>query len=155
MEHELPIPLSMKARRVPIPLNFKHPVSTNTVLAGLFKALANGGRGSSNGNIASAATESEECTHRIVCSRLISHEIFEHVSCPSLCDFYIPAISQNASRGRLFMDPGRWDAPLLLQEPPQPVSDRRASLPAMASACSVSSDTSGPTQDISHRLELQ
>ena len=53
------------------------------------------------------------------------------------------------------MDPGRWDAPPLLQEPPQPVSDRRASVPAMASAHSMSSDTLGPTQDISRRLELQ
>ena len=40
-EKELPIPPSMKARRAPIPLDFKHPVSTNTVPAGLFKALAN------------------------------------------------------------------------------------------------------------------
>ncbi|KAH9017168.1 hypothetical protein EDB84DRAFT_1442876 [Lactarius hengduanensis] len=38
-EHELPIPLLMKARRAPIPLDFKHPISTNTVPVGLFKAL--------------------------------------------------------------------------------------------------------------------
>ena len=53
------------------------------------------------------------------------------------------------------MDPGRWDAPPLLQEPPQLVSDCRTFLPVMASAHSVSSDTLGPTQDISRRLELQ
>ena len=35
------------------------------------------------------------------------------------------------------------------------MSDRRASLLAMASVRSMSSDTSGPTQDISRRLELQ
>jgi hypothetical protein len=35
------------------------------------------------------------------------------------------------------------------------VSDHCASLPVMASAYSVSSDTSGPTQDISRHLELQ
>ena len=155
MEHELPIPLSMKARRAPIPLDFKHPVSTNTVPAGLFKALANGGSGNGNGNNAIAAKESEERTRRIVRSRLSSREIFEHVSRPSLDDLCVPAISQNTSRGRLVTDPGRWDAPPLLQEPPQPARDRRASLPAMASARSSSSDTSGPTQYISRRLELQ
>ena len=155
MEHELPIPLSMKARRAPIPLDFKHPVSTNTVPAGLFKALANGGSGNGNGNNASAAKESEERTRRIVRSRLSSREIFEHVSRPSLDDLCVPAISQNTSRGRLVTDPGRWDAPPLLQEPPQPARDRRASLPAMASTRSSSSDTSGPTQYISRRLELQ
>ncbi len=35
------------------------------------------------------------------------------------------------------------------------MSDRRASVPAMASAHSSSSGTSGPTQDILHCLELQ
>jgi hypothetical protein len=45
----------------------------------------------------------------------------------------------------------------LLQDPPQPAraSDCRATLPAMASVRSSSSDTSGPTQDISRRLKLQ
>jgi hypothetical protein len=66
MEHKLPIPLSMKAHCAPIPLDFKHPVSTNTVPAGLFKKLANGGSGNGNGNKASAAKESEERTRRIV-----------------------------------------------------------------------------------------
>jgi hypothetical protein len=148
MEHELPIPLSMKARRAPIPLDFKHPVSTNTVPAGLFKALANG---SSNGSNPSPAKESEDRQRR---SRLSSREIFEHVSRPSLDDLCVPAISQNASRGRLVTDPGRWD-PALLQEPPQQARDRRASLPAMASVHSSFSDTSGQPQDISRRLELQ
>jgi hypothetical protein len=41
------------------------------------------------------------------------------------------------------------------QEPPQPARERRASLPAMASVRSSSSDTSGTTQDILRRLELQ
>jgi len=86
MEHELPIPLSMKAHRAPIPLNFKHPVSTNTVSAGLFKKLANGGSGNSNGNKASAAKENKECTRRIMRSRLSSCEIFEYVARPSLDD---------------------------------------------------------------------
>ena len=86
MEHELPILLLMNARFVPIPLDFKHPVSTNTVLAGLFKELANGGSGNSNGNKASAAKENKECTRRIMRSRLSSCEIFEYVARPSLDD---------------------------------------------------------------------
>jgi hypothetical protein len=96
MKHELLILLSMNARRGPIPLDFKHPVSTNTVPAGLFKAFANGGSGSSNDNNASAAKESIERTCRIVRSRLSSCKIFEHVSCPSLDDSCVPVFSQNA-----------------------------------------------------------
>ena len=156
-EHELPIPLSMKARRAPIPLDFKHPVSTNTVPAGLFKALANG-NGSSNGNSnnPSIAGEAEEQrTRRAVRSRLSSREIFEHASRPSLDDLHVPSISHKASRGRLITDPGRWDVPIPLQEPPPPVRDRRASLPVMSSARSSFSDVSVHPQDISRRLELQ
>jgi len=155
MEHELPVPLSMKARRAPIPLDFKHPVSTNTVPAGLFKALASGGGNNGNGNSATAAQESEERSRRIVRSRLSSREIFEHASRPSLDDLCVPAISQNASRGRLVTDPGRWDAPTMLQEPPQQAPDRRASLPAMTSTRSSFSDTSDPPQDTSRHLDLQ
>ena len=44
MEHELPILLSMNTHRAPIPLNFKHPILTNTVPVGLFKALAKWGQ---------------------------------------------------------------------------------------------------------------
>ncbi|KAH9067004.1 hypothetical protein EDB83DRAFT_2542288 [Lactarius deliciosus] len=143
--HELPMPLSMKARRAPIPLDFKHP------------ALANG-NGSSNGhsNTASIAGEAEEQrTRRTVRSRLSSREIFEHASRPSLDDLHVPAISHKASRGRLVTDPGRWDVPAPQQEPPPPVRDRRASLPLMSSARSSFSDTSDNPQDISRRLELQ
>lgn len=153
MEHELPIPLSMKARRAPIPLDFKHPVSTNTVPAGLFKALANGSGTTGNGN--SAAKESEERSRRIARSRLSSREIFEHASRPSLDDLCVPAISQSSSRSRLVTDPGRWDAPTMLQEPPQQVHDRRASLPAMTSTRSSFSDTSDHPQDTLPHIELQ
>jgi hypothetical protein len=155
-EHELPVPLSMRARRAPIPLDFKHPISTNTVPAGLFKALANGGGNSSgNNNNTSAPAETQEISRRTVRSRLSSREIFEHVSRPSLDDLYVPAISQNVSRGRLVTDPGRWDPPALLQEPPQSARDRRASLPAMASARSSFSDSSVHAPNIAYRLELQ
>ena len=155
MDHELPVPLSMKARRAPIPLDFKHPVSTNTVPAGLFKALASGSGNNGNGSNASAAKESEERSRRIVRSRLSSREIFEHASRPSLDDLCVPSISQNVSRGRLVTDPGRWDAPIMSQEPPQQVHDRRASLPAMTSTRSSFSDTSDHPQDISPHLDLQ
>ena len=158
-EHELPFPLSMKARRAPIPLDFKHPVSTNTVPAGLFKALANG-NGSSNGNSNNPSiageVEEQQRTRRAVRSRLGSREIFEHASRPSLDDLHVPAISHKASRGRLITDPGRWDVPAPVQEPSQPVvRDRRASLPVMSSARSSFSDESLYPQDLSRRLELQ
>lgn len=154
--HELPVPLSMRARRAPIPLDFKHPVSTNTVPAGLFKALANGsGSGSGNNNKTSAPAETQECSRRSVRSRLSSREIFEHVSRPSLDDLSVPAISQNVSRGRLITDPGRWDPPALLQEPSQPARDRRASLPVMASAHSSFSDSPVHPTNVAYRLELQ
>ena len=154
-EHELPVPLSMKARRAPIPLDFKHPISTNTVPAGLFKALASGGNTSGNNDNTSAPAETQERSRRTVRSRLNSREIFEHVSRPSLDDLYVPSISQNVSRGRLNTDPGRWDPPALLQEPSQSARDRRASLPAMASARSSFSDSSAHPPSIAHRLELQ
>ena len=155
-EHELPVPLSMRARRAPIPLDFKHPVSTNTVPAGLFKALANGGgNGSGSSNNTSAPAETQESSRRNVRSRLSSREIFEHVSRPSLDDLSVPAISQNVSRGRLVTDPGRWDPPPLLQEPSQSARDRRASLPAMASAHSSFSDSPVHPPNVAYRLELQ
>jgi predicted RecB family endonuclease len=72
-----------------------------------------------------------------------------------LDDLHVPAISHKASRGRLVTDPGRWDLPVPLQEPPQPVRDRRASLPVMSNARSSFSDLSGYPQDLSRRLELQ
>ena len=103
MEHELPllIPLSMKVHRAPIPLDFKHPVSTNTIPAGLFKALASRSSNNGTGNSASAVKESD----KRVRSRLSSREIFEHAPRPSLDDLCVPAISQNASWGRLVTDP--------------------------------------------------
>ena len=107
MEHKLllPIPLSMKVRCAPIPLDFKHPVLTNTVPAGLFKALTSGSSNNSTGNSVSAVKESEKCVRHIVRSRLSSREIFEHAPRPSLDDLCVPAISQNASQGRLVTDP--------------------------------------------------
>ena len=95
MEHELPllIPLSMKVHRAPIPLDFKHPVLTNTVPAGLFKALASGSSNNGTGNSASTVKESEKRACHIVHSQLSSREIFEHAPRPSLDDLCIPTIS--------------------------------------------------------------
>ncbi|KAH9015077.1 hypothetical protein EDB85DRAFT_2156960 [Lactarius pseudohatsudake] len=97
----------MKARRAPTPLEFKHPISTNAVPAGLFKALANG-NGSSNGlsNNASIAGEAEEQrTRRAVRSQLGSRQIFEHASRPSLHD------PRALTHGKLITDPGRYLVP--------------------------------------------
>jgi hypothetical protein len=46
------------------------------------------------------------------------------------------------------MDPSWWDAPPCYR-------NHHASLPMMASVCSLSSDMSGPIQDILRHLELQ
>ncbi|KIP04050.1 hypothetical protein PHLGIDRAFT_211829 [Phlebiopsis gigantea 11061_1 CR5-6] len=93
---ELPFPPTSKPKRAPIPLDFKHPVSSNTVPAGLFKALANA---------------DEERTRRSVRSRLSSRDVFEHSPRPSLDDLAVPTISQRQGNRRLFTDPGVWDGP--------------------------------------------
>ncbi|KAA1475416.1 hypothetical protein DENSPDRAFT_783512 [Dentipellis sp. KUC8613] len=145
-DRELPVPPTMKARRAPIPLDFKHPVSTNTVPAGLFKALANG---------------EDERTRRTVRSRLSSREIFDHVSRPSLDDLNMPAISRSAAaasanaRSRMVTDPGR--QPHFKKDVFSPMVKirRRSSLPALHSgSSSISGDSIGPT-NISRRLEMQ
>ncbi|EJF58554.1 hypothetical protein DICSQDRAFT_149052 [Dichomitus squalens LYAD-421 SS1] len=89
---ELPFPPTSKPKRAPIPLDFKHPVSTNTVPAGLFKALVN--------------NEDGERTRRTVRSRLSSRDIYEHSPRQSLDDLHVPPISQRTGRNRLFTDPG-------------------------------------------------
>ncbi len=88
---ELPFPPTAKPKRAPIPLDFKHPVSTNTVPAGLFKALVNG---------------DDARTRTSVRSGLSSRDIFEHSARPSLDDLSVPTISRRKSRNRLFTDPG-------------------------------------------------
>ncbi|KAH9021894.1 hypothetical protein EDB85DRAFT_2278301 [Lactarius pseudohatsudake] len=68
----------MKARRAPIPLDFKHPISTNTVPVGLFKGLANG-NGSSNGHSENASIAGDPAHRSTTCT--------------------LPAISHKATRG--------------------------------------------------------
>ncbi|PBL01426.1 hypothetical protein ARMGADRAFT_1160623 [Armillaria gallica] len=138
------LPSSSKTKRAPIPLDFKHTVSNNTVPAGLFKALVNNG--------------GEERTRRAVRSRLSSREIFEHVSRPSLDDLSVPAISHKVSRSRLVTDPGHRQA-----SPTEDVfgstrhSRRRSSLPdalhPFPSGSSMS-ETSVINKDLTSRFEL-
>ena len=83
------MPPATKAKRAPIPLDFKHPGSGNTVPAGLFKALINSG---------------EDRTRRNVRSRLNSRETFEHMHRPSMDDNNIVLIAKNPA-GRFVTDP--------------------------------------------------
>ncbi|KAF8266174.1 hypothetical protein EI94DRAFT_1803509 [Lactarius quietus] len=102
--HKLLIPLSMNACRAPISLDFKHPVSANTVPApGLFKALANGDRSrNANSNNTSISGELEEYrTRHAVRHRFGSREIFEQMSRTSLDDLHVLAISQQRINSRL------------------------------------------------------
>ncbi|KAG7450750.1 uncharacterized protein BT62DRAFT_1045593 [Guyanagaster necrorhizus] len=138
------LPSSSKAKRAPIPLDFMHTVSNNTVPAGLFKALVNNG--------------GDERTRRTVRSRLSSREIFDHVSHPSLDDLSVPAISHKVSRSRLVTDPGQRQV-----SPTEDVfgstrhSRRRSSLPdalhPFPSGSSIS-ETSVIHKDLTSRFEL-
>ena len=109
------LPVPPRQKRAPLPLDFTHPISKNTVPAGLFKALANG----------------EADTSRRVRSRLPSRDAFD-LSSPSLDDNHMPTISQKISRPRLVTDPvnsTNGDEPLGSSTPP-PNRRRRSSLPA-------------------------
>ncbi|THG97227.1 hypothetical protein EW026_g4730 [Hermanssonia centrifuga] len=141
---ELPFPPTAKPKRAPIPLDFKHPVSTNTVPAGLFKALV--------------SVDADERTRRSVRSRLSSRDIFEfeHSPRPSLDDLTVPTISQRKLRNRLFTDPGFRDS---LEEPDDVFSPpRRSSLPPRRvlhdEGSSVSELSVGPV-NLSRRMEMQ
>ncbi|EJD04490.1 uncharacterized protein FOMMEDRAFT_140427 [Fomitiporia mediterranea MF3/22] len=79
---EMTLPSLQKQKRAPIPLDFKHPVSTNMVPAGLFKNLGTGDV--ENG--------------RAVRGPSGSLEISDSRSDISLDDLAVPAISRNATR---------------------------------------------------------
>ncbi|PPQ90421.1 hypothetical protein CVT25_014939 [Psilocybe cyanescens] len=140
-EQEIVIPAAPKQKRAPIPLDFKHPVSSNTVPAGLFKALVN----------------NDDRTRRSVRSRMSSRDIFEHMHRPSMDDDDVALIALKGPRSRLVTDPG---------ERPSPAADdvfgsirharRRSSLPdALHDKVSSSpSEMSGAAQDLSARMEL-
>ncbi|KAG6334085.1 hypothetical protein ID866_5001 [Astraeus odoratus] len=129
-----------KSRRAPIPLDFTHPSTTNTVPAGVFKALVG-----------------DEKTRRTVRSRLSSRDALEHSQRPSLDDLSVPPIaSQNRSRTRLVTDPGLKRE---ISESPDlftPAIRRRSSLPALHSAHnSTLSGVSIPAINLTKRLEAQ
>lgn len=141
-DEELVAPPAAKQKRAPIPLDFKHPVSSNTVPAGLFKALV------SNGD--------PDRTRRSVRSRLSSREIFEHMHRPSMDDDDVALIAR--TRGRLVTDPG---------ERPSPDNDdvfgsvrhsrRRSSLPDALHDHESSRSLEGMSvlpQDLSTRMSL-
>uniref|UniRef100_A0A0W0F9R9 Uncharacterized protein n=1 Tax=Moniliophthora roreri TaxID=221103 RepID=A0A0W0F9R9_MONRR len=146
---EFTLPSATKPKRAPIPLDFKHPVSSNTVPAGLFKALVNNG---------------DERTRRTVRSRLSSREIFEQVRRPSLDDLDMPSISHKVSRTRLVTDPGRVVSPtddVFAASSRQSHVRRRSSLPDQMpfspseEGSSMSEVSSIPPKDLTSRLEMR
>ncbi|KAJ3512730.1 hypothetical protein NLJ89_g3354 [Agrocybe chaxingu] len=141
---EISLPSATKPKRAPIPLDFKHPVSNNTVPAGLFKALVNSG---------------DDRTRRGVRSRLSSREIFEHVHRPSMDDMDVALIShaRQGSRNRLVTDPGERPASSLDDDVFTSIrhNRRRSSLPdALHDKESSPSEMSVPPQDLTTRMEL-
>ena len=135
------LPVPPRQKRAPLPLDFTHPVSKNTVPAGLFKALANGGAD----------------TSRRVRSRLPSRDVFD-LSPQSLDDNHMPTISRTISRPRLVTDPvnsANRDEPLDSSTPP-PHRRRRSSLPASHGATRSSlSDFLGPSLTTLGYTDLQ
>ena len=122
-----------RQKRAPIPLNFTHPTHSNTVPAGLFKAMVNG----------------DERTRRTVRSRL---------SRPSLDDLAVPSISRKTSRPRLATEPMH-SRDLSGEEDDifSPAAQRGSSLPdANHSAAESSlSGISFPTVNLAKRFESQ
>jgi hypothetical protein len=133
-----------RSKRAPIPLDFKNPTPSNTLPAGVFKALVG-----------------DEKTRRTVRSRLSSREIFEHLQRPSLDDIAAPAISmlQQRSQSRLVTDPGLQRQPFESPDLFTPAIKRRSSLPALHSAhnshTSELSNVSIPALNLTKRLEAQ
>ena len=147
---ELPIPPTLKPKRAPIPLDFKHPVSTNTVPAGLFKNLNNNG-------------ENEERTRRGVRSRLSSREFSrrsDHNSMHSLSDNNVLPISSRrtttTNRNRLFTDPGLRDTSLERdRDGIFSSSRRRSSLPPKRRGSLSSSSSYEAAMDIARQIDLE
>lgn len=137
---ELPFPPTAKPKRAPIPLDFKHPVSTSTVPAAVFKNLNN--------------ENTEERTRRTVRSRLSSRDIFEHSPRPSLDDLHVPPISHRITR--MFTDPGFRERELSPERDDIFASGRRrTSLPPRHSAEESMSDVSIAPMNLSRRIEMQ
>ncbi|PIL29954.1 hypothetical protein GSI_07865 [Ganoderma sinense ZZ0214-1] len=140
---ELPFPPPSKPKRAPIPLDFKHPVSTNTVPAGLFKALVN--------------NDDSERTRRAVRSRLSSRDIYEHTPRQSLDDLHVAPISHRIGRGRLFTEPARREESPERGDVFSVRRPRRSSLPPRQrdEDEESSSDISVAPMNLSRRIEMQ
>ncbi|KAJ6573908.1 hypothetical protein DFH09DRAFT_981482 [Mycena vulgaris] len=157
-ERQFTLPAA-RPKRAPIPLDFTHATSpsmqldfrsSNTVPAGLFKAMVN---------------SSDERTRRAVRSRLSSREIFDHSHRPSLDDLNVPpiSVSRKISRSRLVTDPGnRQASPAddLFASSVRRISGghtrRRSSLPdALRDATNTSvSEESSAAMDLTSRMEM-
>jgi hypothetical protein len=149
---ELEVSSASKIKKAPVPLDFKHP--SNTVPAGLFKALA---------------SNSDERTRRGVRSRLSSREIFEHMHKPSMDDTNVALIARKASRNRLLADPDKPESSRIREVADdddvfasvRPHIRRRSSLPdalvdndkTASSSQSDDADDISP-QDFTSRMEL-
>lgn len=140
---ELPFPPASKPKRAPIPLDFKHPVSTNTVPAGLFKALVNNDDG--------------ERTRRAVRSRLSSRDIYEHTPRQSLDDLHVAPISHRIGRTRLFTEPTRREESPEREDVFSVRRPRRSSLPPKRrdEDEDSASDISVAPMNLSRRIEMQ
>lgn len=138
---ELPVPPTFKPKRAPVPLDFTHPVSSNTVPAGVFKALVNSG---------------DERTRRTVRSRMSSRDIFDHVHRPSLDDLKVPPIARKGSRNRLAPEPSSGRTPQIVEDLFSNAGQHPSSLPASAHS-SISSmalpEASSHLQRYEGRLE--
>ncbi|TFK19893.1 hypothetical protein FA15DRAFT_626187 [Coprinopsis marcescibilis] len=150
-EVTLPPPSATKPKRAPIPLDFKHPVSGNTVPAGLFKALVN--------NVINHNGNNDDRLRRPVRSRLASTEIFEHMNRPSMDDSNIQMISKGH---RTVTDPVKRSSSASAGDDDvfsgsRKHSRRRSSLPD-ALRDDLSTPSRSPSvhpQDLTTRLELQ
>jgi hypothetical protein len=153
---DLPIPPTFKPKRTPVPLDFKHHASSNTVPAGLFKALANSG---------------DERTRRSVRSRMSSRNVLEHIQRPSLehtrqpslDDRRVPAIARKVSRSRLVNQLGSrsaLEAPQVADDLFSPSVQRRSSLPpalpnSAHSTTSIASLPENPRDVQTYELRLE
>ncbi|KAG1725572.1 uncharacterized protein EDB91DRAFT_1168041 [Suillus paluster] len=114
-----------RPKRAPIPLDFKIPTPSNTLPAGVFKALVG-----------------DEKTRRT---------IFEHSQRPSLDDIAAPAISmlQQRSQSRLVTDPGLQRQPFQSPDIFTPAIKRRSAHNSELSNFSI------PALNLTKRLETQ
>ncbi|KLO11282.1 hypothetical protein SCHPADRAFT_479122 [Schizopora paradoxa] len=115
---DLSMPQNQRQKRAPIPLDFKHPVSTNTVPAGLFKSRSH---------------MDMEDRARPPRARVSSLEFSDQRSELSLDDLSVPAISHKAIRARVAAQEAA-----VTESPPPDFND--ASCPASGRTSRMSGD---------------